>query len=102
MGMTGMLVRLAPAAAARVVFYVDADNQSPQCAGDLISLFGAAQVLAALRTLCTSDAAGLYSATVVEQGLAKLGFDPKARRAFLASAPGIQTEGKFTGKAYRF
>lgn len=61
-----------------------------------------AQVLAALRTLCTPNAAGLYPSTVVGEALAKLGFNAKARRTFLETAPGIAVHGKNTAKAYRF
>jgi hypothetical protein len=60
------------------------------------------QVVAALRTLCSPNDAGLYPSTVVGQALAKLGFNAKARRRFLETAPGIEVHGKNTAKAYRF
>jgi len=61
-----------------------------------------ALVLAALRTLCRRNCAGLYPAGEVGQALATLGFDAKARSAFLASVPGIRAKGKASKKAYRF
>lgn len=61
-----------------------------------------AAVLAQLRKICTPAPKGGYRATDIGQALSKLGYDAPARRRFLATTPGIQTQGCATDKVYRF
>ena len=60
-----------------------------------------AAILAQLRMMCTPAPKRGYSATDVGQALHKLGYDAPARRRFLATTPGIQTQGQGTSKIYR-
>ena len=59
-------------------------------------------IIARLRELCPVLPGGVYGASQVGQTLKQLGLDEKARRRFLASTPGIQSEGKASHKVYRF
>lgn len=59
-------------------------------------------VIARLRERCPELPDGGYGASQVGQTLKALGLDDKARRRFLATAPGIQSEGKAAHKRYRF
>ena len=61
-----------------------------------------AWIIAHLRERCPALPDGAYGASQVGQALKALGLDEKARRRFLASAPGIQSEGKASHKVYRF
>jgi hypothetical protein len=62
-----------------------------QAAGDPI-----AAVVAQLRSMCTQQPGGGYSATDVGQALSKLGYDKAARTRFLASVPGLKKRGSGT------
>ena len=59
-------------------------------------------VLKALREMCTEQPGGGYTTTSVGQSLAKLGFDQKARKAFLKRVPKLATRGEGAGKLLIF
>ncbi len=59
-------------------------------------------VLKALREMCTKQPGGGYTTTSVGQSLAKLGFNQKARKAFLKRVPKLATRGEGAGKLLIF
>lgn len=60
------------------------------------------EVLAALRKMCTKQPGSGYTASAVGKALSELGFDLKARRAFLKSAPNLGTRGSGSDKILTF
>ena len=61
-----------------------------------------AEILAALRKMCTKQPGGGYTASAIGQALSELGFDLKARRAFLKSVPNLGTRSSGRGKLLTF